>query len=167
MSARWAAMPARTTAMGPALRAASAAARSATLAVQQHRRRHRSRRRVCRRQFVHNRAGHNGDGKGRRLGDRARPNRRGVRSSAALRHRRPGADADSKVSVSGSGITLSDTKTQTGWTAGAGVEWMFLPRWSLKAEYLYRRFESVTLFGGISTGSSALNSGQFGVNYHF
>ena len=38
-----------------------------------------------------NRAGHNGDGKGRRLGDRARPNRRGVRSSAALRHRRPGA----------------------------------------------------------------------------
>ena len=44
---------------------------------------------------------------------------------------------------------------------------MFLPRWSLKAEYLYRRFESVTLFGGISTGSSALNSGQFGVNYHF
>ena len=75
--------------------------------------------------------------------------------------------ADTKVSVSGSGITLSDTKTQTGWTAGAGVEWMFLPRWSLKAEYLYRRFESVTLFGGISTGSSALNSGQFGVNYHF
>ena len=75
--------------------------------------------------------------------------------------------ADSKVSVSGSGITLSDTKTQTGWAAGAGVEWMFLPRWSLKAEYLYRRFDSVTLFGGISTGSSALNSGQFGVNYHF
>ena len=75
--------------------------------------------------------------------------------------------ADTKVSVSGSGITLSDTKTQTGSAAGAGVEWMFLPRWSLKAEYLYRRFDSVTLFGGISTGSSALNSGQFGVNYHF
>jgi outer membrane immunogenic protein len=75
--------------------------------------------------------------------------------------------ADSKFSASGLGITLSDTKTQTGWTAGAGVEWMFLPRWSLKAEYLYRRFDSVTLFGGVSTGSSALNSGQFGVNYHF
>jgi len=75
--------------------------------------------------------------------------------------------ADTKVSVSGSGITLSDTKTQTGWAAGAGVEWMFLPRWSLKAEYLYRRFDSVTLFGGISTGSSALNSGQVGVNFHF
>ena len=75
--------------------------------------------------------------------------------------------ADTKVSASALGLTISHTKTQTGWTAGAGVEWMFLPRWSLKAEYLYRRFESVTLFGGISTGSSALNSGQFGVNYHF
>ena len=75
--------------------------------------------------------------------------------------------ADTKVSASALGLTISDTKTQTGWTAGAGVEWMFLPRWSLKAEYLYRRFDSVTLFGGVSTGSSALNSGQFGVNYHF
>ena len=24
-----------------------------------------------------------------------------------------------------------------GWTAGAGVEWMFLPNWSAKLEYLY------------------------------
>jgi len=80
--------------------------------------------------------------------------------------------ADTKVSASALGLTISDTKTQTGWTAGAGVEWMFLPRWSLKAEYLYRRFDSVTLFGGIvpggiSTGTLSVNSGQFGVNYHF
>ena len=26
---------------------------------------------------------------------------------------------------------------RVGWTAGAGIEWMFLPNWSLKAEYLY------------------------------
>jgi outer membrane immunogenic protein len=80
--------------------------------------------------------------------------------------------ADTKLTASGFGVTISDTKTQTGWTAGAGVEWMFLPRWSLKAEYLYRRFDSVTVFGGIvpggiSTGTLAINSGQFGVNYHF
>jgi len=25
----------------------------------------------------------------------------------------------------------------TGWTAGGGVEWAFLPNWSAKAEYLY------------------------------
>jgi outer membrane immunogenic protein len=24
-----------------------------------------------------------------------------------------------------------------GWTAGGGVEWLFLPNWSLKVEYLY------------------------------
>jgi outer membrane immunogenic protein len=74
--------------------------------------------------------------------------------------------SDTKVSATALGLTISDSKTQSGWTAGAGVEWMFMPRWSLKAEYLYRRFDSVTLFG-TSTGTLAVNSGQFGVNYHF
>jgi outer membrane immunogenic protein len=74
--------------------------------------------------------------------------------------------ADTKVSATNGVVALSDSKTQTGWTVGAGVEWMFMPRWSLKAEYLYRRFDSVTLFG-VSTGTVALNSGQVGVNFHF
>ena len=30
-----------------------------------------------------------------------------------------------------------DSATQTGWTAGAGVEWAFLPNWTAKFEYLY------------------------------
>jgi outer membrane immunogenic protein len=30
---------------------------------------------------------------------------------------------------------------RSGWTAGAGVEWAFLPNWSLKAEYLYVDFD--------------------------
>ncbi|GLI91030.1 alginate export family protein [Methylocystis echinoides] len=36
--------------------------------------------------------------------------------------------------------TLTDAnyqKTLVGWTAGGGLEWMFMPNWSLKAEYLY------------------------------
>jgi outer membrane immunogenic protein len=74
--------------------------------------------------------------------------------------------SDAKASATALGLTVSDNKTQTGWTLGAGAEWMFLPRWSLKAEYLYRRLESVTLFA-VSTGALAVNSGQFGVNYHF
>jgi outer membrane immunogenic protein len=77
------------------------------------------------------------------------------------------AFADTKVSVTALGTTLSDSKTQTGWTAGAGVEWMFMPRWSLKAEYLYRRFDNVTLFGVSTNSSLALNSGQVGINFHF
>jgi outer membrane immunogenic protein len=74
--------------------------------------------------------------------------------------------ADTKVSATALGVTLSDSQTQTGWTVGAGLEWMFMPHWSLKAEYLYRRLDSVTLLG-ISTGTLAVNSGQFGINYHF
>jgi outer membrane immunogenic protein len=74
--------------------------------------------------------------------------------------------ADEKGSATALGVTLSDSQTRTGWTLGAGVEWMFMPRWSLKAEYLYRRFDSVTIFG-FPTGTLALNSGQVGVNFHF
>ena len=42
--------------------------------------------------------------------------------------------------------------TQTGWTAGAGAEWMFMPNWSAKAEYLY-------------TDVSGGNSNEYGWNY--
>lgn len=80
--------------------------------------------------------------------------------------------ADAKISASSGGLTLSDSKTLTGWTAGAGVEWMFMPRWSLKAEYLYRSFAGQTFFvnqltPSIATGTLNLNSGQVGVNFHF
>ena len=76
------------------------------------------------------------------------------------------AVADTKLSGTALGVTLSDNKTQTGWAAGAGVEWMFVPRWSLKAEYLYRRFDNLT-FVGFPVGALAVNSGQVGINYHF
>ena len=49
---------------------------------------------------------------------------------------------------------------------------MFLPRWSFKAEYLYRSFGGQTFFAaqfppGIQTGTLNINSGQVGINYHF
>jgi outer membrane immunogenic protein len=34
-------------------------------------------------------------------------------------------------------VSASRTDTRVGWTAGGGWEWMFAPRWSFKAEYLY------------------------------
>src|ERR1700732_578838 len=43
------------------------------------------------------------------------------------------AIADTKISATDGVVSFSDSKTQTGWTAGAGVEWMFMPRWSLQA----------------------------------
>ncbi|SRR5579871_5587444 len=82
------------------------------------------------------------------------------------------AIADTKLSASALGLTFSDSQTMTGWTAGAGIEWMFLPHWSVKGEYLYRSFSSQTFFAaqvppGVTTGTLNINSGQVGINYHF
>jgi outer membrane immunogenic protein len=72
--------------------------------------------------------------------------------------------------VSGNASNFSNTRT--GWTAGGGVEWMFMPNWSAKAEYLYTDLNS-----GGATGAFGYQVGyhrhpQFnivraGVNYHF
>ena len=80
--------------------------------------------------------------------------------------------ADTKLGLSVVGLgSVSDSQTMTGWTAGAGVEWMFTPRWSFKAEYLYRSFSSQNFFtqvaGGFPSGTVNINSGQVGINYHF
>jgi outer membrane immunogenic protein len=82
------------------------------------------------------------------------------------------AIADTKVSATNGVVALSDSNTKAGWTAGAGIEWMFMPRWSLKAEYLFRSFGSQTFFAaqippGVTTGTLNLSSGQVGVNFHF
>jgi len=65
------------------------------------------------------------------------------------------------------------SSTRSGWTAGAGAEWFFLPnsKWSAKIEYLY------TDFGGSADGNSAWSTGirqnarlnlvRVGLNYRF
>ncbi len=74
-----------------------------------------------------------------------------------------------KASVSALGLTVSSETTKTGWTAGAGVEWMFMPRWSVKAEYLYIDAGTTTLtVAGVSaSGKLKDNVARLGVNYHF
>jgi outer membrane immunogenic protein len=62
--------------------------------------------------------------------------------------------------------------TRTGWTAGGGVEWMFAPNWSAKAEYLYVDLDSngATGGGGWNYGyhfHPEINVVRAGVNYHF
>src|SRR5262249_39503297 len=46
--------------------------------------------------------------------------------------------ADNKVTATVGPFSTSDSQVQNGWTAGAGIEYMFAPHWSLKGEYLYR-----------------------------
>jgi outer membrane immunogenic protein len=76
------------------------------------------------------------------------------------------------------------TNTSTGWTAGGGFEWLFMPNWSFKTEYLYYNLGSVhysdgALFntnaaGAIFTIAAPITKASFngnivriGVNYHF
>ena len=89
-----------------------------------------------------------------------------------------GTDAEIDV-TSPTGVTASESKTVWGWTAGAGIEWAFLPHWTAKLEYLYLDFGSPEFFcpgpvvGGItfSNRCSGVDITQsivrVGLNYKF
>jgi outer membrane immunogenic protein len=65
----------------------------------------------------------------------------------------------------------SAQKSATGWTAGAGIEYAFLPNWSVRAEYLYVDLGSFDC--GIACGAATdnvsftANVGRIGLNYRF
>jgi outer membrane immunogenic protein len=81
------------------------------------------------------------------------------------------------------------SNTKVGWTAGGGAEWMFLPNWSAKVEYLYYDLGSVNyqlsplvnIGGPGSAAPGSIFSSAFprsatrfngnvvraGINYHF
>ena len=80
----------------------------------------------------------------------------------------------------------SFSDTRVGWTVGGGFEWMFMPNWSAKLEYLYYDLGNVTFNGGgpiaivgvappaialtsFSTTSTRYNGHivRAGLNYHF
>ncbi len=84
-----------------------------------------------------------------------------------------------QINPSIGGVNFSNT--QVGWTAGGGVEWMFMPNWSAKVEYLYYDLGTVTqnfamaysdiggnaIFGGQARARVNGNIVRAGVNYHF
>jgi outer membrane immunogenic protein len=57
--------------------------------------------------------------------------------------------------------------THTGWTAGGGVEWAFLPNWSAKVEYLYTDLENNAGWGWVAPQRTKFHTVRAGVNYHF
>jgi outer membrane immunogenic protein len=78
----------------------------------------------------------------------------------------------------------SFSNTRVGWTAGGGIEWLFAPNWSVKAEYLYYDLGSVTYglsalqnfnaAGTLFTSGAPVSRTRFtgnvvraGLNYHF
>jgi outer membrane immunogenic protein len=80
-----------------------------------------------------------------------------------------GAWVNFQADISAPGGTVTDHTTKSGWTAGGGVEWMFLPRWSAKLEYLFIETNSsdVTLFGQTFSAKAQENVVRAGLNYHF
>lgn len=84
----------------------------------------------------------------------------------------------------GFGSTGGYSTTRAGWSAGAGLEWLFLPKWSAKVEYLYYDLGSLTYPGSwlgathTSNGSALFINGvsattrfnghvvRLGLNYH-
>ena len=83
--------------------------------------------------------------------------------------------------------SATSNNTQVGYSAGGGVEWMFMPNWSAKAEYLYYNLGDISASGTqflqplIATtnpnaqyfrtssfsGQISGNIARAGVNYHF
>jgi outer membrane immunogenic protein len=64
----------------------------------------------------------------------------------------------------------SDSHLHSGYTVGGGLEYMFAPNWSAKAEYMYANYASqtYTLAGtSFASGDLETHSVKVGVNYHF
>jgi outer membrane immunogenic protein len=77
-------------------------------------------------------------------------------------------------------FAFSSTSTKSGWTIGAGYEWLINPNWSVRGEYLYYKFTgatSATVTGGAiapagsftthSIGNFDVNVVRLGLNYKF
>jgi outer membrane immunogenic protein len=82
---------------------------------------------------------------------------------------------DSTLGVSAGGVPVAfttDANHKDGYTVGGGLEYMFAPNWSAKAEYQYYNFGSTTFTGGPAEiiGSRFRNDEhtvKLGVNYRF
>ncbi len=92
-------------------------------------------------------------------------------ADAALFYAKGGyAWANNKLSLSAGGLTASDSHVHSGYTIGGGIEYMFAPNWSAKAEYMFTHLEGQTYnLGGLAfdSGTAEFNSIKVGVNYHF
>ncbi len=69
--------------------------------------------------------------------------------------------------------TGQNSAMQTGWTAGGGIEWLFMPNWSARVEYLYTDVSGGDESSGNGLGlANASNHARWnvvrvGVDHHF
>jgi len=96
----------------------------------------------------------------------------GFAANAALFYVKGGyAWADNQLSASALGVTFSESHMHSGWTIGGGLEYMFVPNWSGKIEYMYADYRNATYLAAFAPGGIGLglttNTVKAGVNYHF
>jgi outer membrane immunogenic protein len=74
------------------------------------------------------------------------------------------------------GAVSSASGMESGWVAGAGVEWMFAPHWTAKIEYQHMEFDNIVrdfAYAGFPTAArhtvsdSTVDTVRVGVNYIF
>jgi outer membrane immunogenic protein len=84
-----------------------------------------------------------------------------------------GASSSNVSNAAGGAVPFSGPSTNSGWTAGLGVEWAFAGNWSARAEYDYIGLTNQTwTFGNpavtsVSTSNRSINIVTAGVNYKF
>lgn len=66
-----------------------------------------------------------------------------------------GVDTSGQIGPASSANAFSGART--GWTVGAGGEWMFFPHWSAKLEYLYYDLGDVTISNGLAGSNPLFN----------
>jgi outer membrane immunogenic protein len=64
----------------------------------------------------------------------------------------------------GASFTNSGSSTNTGWLAGAGVEWAFLPNWSAKVEYDFLGLNNSSFT--VPSNSPVLPNDNFTISKH-
>ena len=70
---------------------------------------------------------------------------------------------------------MTGDKVMVGWSAGGGIEWMFAPGWSAKAEYAYFDFGKVHVAGASSVPGEfyrqsvdvTTHTAKVGINYRW
>jgi outer membrane immunogenic protein len=69
--------------------------------------------------------------------------------------------------ISSTALPISGEAWHTGWSAGGGIEYAFMPSWSIKLEYLHYGLGSATYFGVLNTGNIDVETVKVGINYLF
>ncbi len=88
------------------------------------------------------------------------------------------SNSGATITATGTSVGVTGPSSNSGWTAGVGVEWAFAGNWSAKAEYDYVRLNSASYtvastapapLGGdtINSNNRVINLVTVGLNYKF